>query len=333
MTPHAPGLTKRPSSSRTKYSGCSACAREPQPVWFTGMSRKIRPCRAWTASTSSRNCASGVAAGLKANRTDMAILCSDRPAACAALFTSNNVPAAPVQYDRPLAERGRCRAVVVNVGCANACTGPGGYADTVETGRVAAEAAGIPADEMLVCSTGTIGRRLAMDRVLAGARALPALLSRDAGAAAARAIMTTDTVPKQAAARFRVGGREYVVGGMCKGSGMICPNLATTLIFAATDAAVAAPDLKAALREAASRSFNRITVDGDQSTNDTFALFANGAAGGAPLAPGAEGWDAFVAALSAVALSLARQIVRDGEGASKFVTVAATAEDALAACR
>ena len=281
--------------------------------------------------------AAAYAAGLKAGRDDMALLFSDVPATCAALFTSNRVPAAPVQYDRPLAEKGRCRAAVVNVGCANACTGPAGYADTVETGRVAAEAAGVAPDEMLVCSTGTIGRRLAMDRLLAGARALPALLSRDAGAAAARAIMTTDTVPKQAAARFRAGGREYSVGGMCKGSGMICPNLATTLIFVTTDAAVAAPDLKTALREAASRSFNRITVDGDQSTNDTFALFANGAAGGPPLAPGAEGWDAFVQALSAVALSLARQIVRDGEGASKFVTVAvegaASAADALAACR
>ena len=129
--------------------------------------------------------ASGVAAGLKANRTDMAILCSDRPAACAALFTSNNVPAAPVQYDRPLAAKGRARAAVVNVGCANACTGKPGYADTVATGKAAAKALGLPVDEILVCSTGTIGRRLPMDRILKGVRLAAKALSPDGGAAAA----------------------------------------------------------------------------------------------------------------------------------------------------
>ena len=281
--------------------------------------------------------AAAFAAGLKAGRDDMALLFSDFPCECAALFTSNKIPAAPVRYDRPLAARGKCRAVVVNVGCANACTGEAGFADTVETGRVAAEAAGIPVGEMLVCSTGTIGRRLALGRVLDGARALPALLSPEGGKAAARAIMTTDTVPKQAAVSFEHRGRKYTVGGMCKGSGMICPNLATTLIFATTDAPVGKTALRAALSGAAERSFNRITVDGDQSTNDTFVLFANGAAGGPEFAPGRPGWKKFCDAVCAVALSLARQIVRDGEGASKFVTVAvegaASARDALAGCR
>jgi len=281
--------------------------------------------------------ASGVAAGLKASRTDMAMLLSDRPATCAALFTSNKVPAAPVLYDRPLAARGHCRGVVVNVGCANACTGRPGYADAVATGKVAAAAAGIPVAQMLVCSTGTIGRRLPMQRVLAGAKAAAAALKPDGGAEAAAAILTTDTVPKQAAVRFRAGGRDYVVGGMCKGSGMICPRLATTLIFLTTDAAASPAALKAALKAGAEKSFNRITVDGDQSTNDTCALFANGAAGGPAFAPGKPGWNAFAGAVSAVMLSLAKQIVMDGEGATKFVTVAvdhaATAADALAACR
>lgn len=281
--------------------------------------------------------AAAFAAGLKAGRDDMALLFSDLPCECAALFTSNRMPAAPVQYDRPIAAKGKCRAVIVNVGCANACTGPTGLADAAETGRVAAEAAGIPAGEMLVCSTGTIGRRLALERVLAGARSLPSLLDREGGARAARAIMTTDTVPKQAAAEFELRGRKYTVGGMCKGSGMICPNLATTLIFVTTDAPVGRAALRLALKAAAARSFNRITVDGDQSTNDTMVLFANGAAGGRELAPGAPGWKRFEETVCAVALSLARQIVRDGEGASKFVTVAvegaATAADALAGCR
>ena len=281
--------------------------------------------------------ASGVAAGLKANRTDMAILLSDRPASCAGLFTSNRVPAAPVQYDRPLVARGRCRGVVVNVGCANACTGKAGYADTVATGKAAAAALGVPVPQMLVCSTGTIGRRLPMDRILAGVKLAAKALRPDGGADAARAILTTDTVPKEAALRVRIGRAEYVVGGMCKGAGMICPNLATTLIFLTTDAPVAPSHLRAALKAAVAKSFNRITVDGDQSTNDTCLLFANGAAGGPALSPSAPGWKKFVDAVSAVALSLAKQIVHDGEGATKFVTVAvekaASAADALAAAR
>lgn len=281
--------------------------------------------------------ASGVEAGLKSSRMDMAMLLSERPCSSAALFTSNAMPAAPVLYDRLLARGGHCRGAVVNVGCANAATGRGGYEDCSATGRAAAAAAGVPVSQMFVCSTGTIGRRLPMDRILAGAAKAASALRPDGGADAARAIMTTDTVPKQAAARFSVGTRQYTVGGMCKGAGMICPRLATTLIFVTTDAAVPPTALKAALRQAAEKSFNRITVDGDQSTNDTFLLFANGAAGGPPLAPGAPGWKKFVETLSAVALSLAKQIVRDGEGASKFVTVAvedaATSADALAAAR
>lgn len=281
--------------------------------------------------------ASGVAAGLKVGRTDLALLLSDKPARCAALFTSNNVPAAPVLYDKPLAAKGRCRAAVINVGCANACTGEPGRADAQRMGEAAAAAVGIPVDQMFVCSTGTIGRRLPMDRILEGIPRAAAALSRGGGADAAWAILTTDTVPKQAAVRFTVDGRTYRVGGMCKGAGMICPNLATTLIFLTTDAPVSAANLRKAIRAGVEHSFNRITVDGDQSTNDTLLLLANGAAGGPALKPGAPGWEAFLEAVSAVQLSLAQQIVRDGEGATRFVTVAvekaATPKDALAACR
>lgn len=281
--------------------------------------------------------ASGVAAGLKVGRTDLALLLSDKPARCAALFTSNNVPAAPVLYDKPLAAKGRCRAAVINVGCANACTGEPGRADAQRMGEAAAAAVGIPVDQMFVCSTGTIGRRLPMDRILEGIPRAAAALSRGGGADAAWAILTTDTVPKQAAVRFMVDGRTYRVGGMCKGAGMICPNLATTLIFLTTDAPVSAANLRKAIRAGVEHSFNRITVDGDQSTNDTLLLLANGAAGGPALKPGAPGWEAFLEAVAAVQLSLAQQIVRDGEGATRFVTVAvekaATPKDALAACR
>ena len=281
--------------------------------------------------------ASGVAAGLKVGRTDLALLLSDKPARCAALFTSNNVPAAPVLYDKPLAAKGRCRAAVINVGCANACTGEPGRADAQRMGEAAAAAVGIPVDQMFVCSTGTIGRRLPMDRILDGIPRAAAALSRGGGADAAWAILTTDTVPKQAAVRFTVDGRTYRVGGMCKGAGMICPNLATTLIFLTTDAPVSAANLRKAIRAGVEHSFNRVTVDGDQSTNDTLLLLANGAAGGPALKPGAPGWEAFLEAVAAVQLSLAQQIVRDGEGATRFVTVAvekaATPKDALAACR
>ena len=281
--------------------------------------------------------ASGVAAGLKVGRTDLALLLSDKPARCAALFTSNNVPAAPVLYDKPLAAKGRCRAAVINVGCANAGTGEPGRADAQRMGEAAAAAVGIPVDQMFVCSTGTIGRRLPMDRILEGIPRAAAALSRGGGADAAWAILTTDTVPKQAAVRFMVDGRTYRVGGMCKGAGMICPNLATTLIFLTTDAPVSAANLRKAIRAGVEHSFNRITVDGDQSTNDTLLLLANGAAGGPALKPGAPGWEAFLEAVAAVQLSLAQQIVRDGEGATRFVTVAvekaATPKDALAACR
>lgn len=281
--------------------------------------------------------ACGVAAGIKANRTDMAMLLSDRASTCAGLFTSNLVAAAPVVLDRERAATGKCRGVVVNAGCANACTGSKGFTDAVEMARMAAEAVGIAENEMLVSSTGTIGRRLPMQRVAEGIKLAKDALSYDGGAAAARAIMTTDTVPKEVALKVNIGGVDVTIGGMCKGAGMICPNLATMLCYITTDAAISAEDLRAALKVAVEKSFNRITIDGDQSTNDTLIVFANGAAGGAVLTPPHEDFTLFTEALSEVAKTLAMKIVEDGEGATKFVTVAvekaANDADALRAAR
>lgn len=281
--------------------------------------------------------ACGVAAGIKANRNDMALLVSDRPAVSAGLFTSNRVAAAPVLVDRARVAAGKCRGVVVNAGCANACTGQPGYEDAVEMARLAAEAVGVPEAEMLVGSTGTIGRRLPMGRIADGIKLAKSALRSEGGDEAAHAIMTTDTVAKQAALKVKLGGVDVTIGGMCKGAGMICPNLATMLCYITTDAVIGAEALQSALKTAVSKSFNRITVDGDQSTNDTLIVFANGASGGRVPTPPHADYDRFVEALSAVAKALAMQIVEDGEGATKFVTVAvekaASDAEALAAAR
>ena len=284
--------------------------------------------------------AAGVGAEIKyKGRNDVALIVADSPCAAAAVFTTNKVAAAPVVYDREVVKGGRVQAILANSGCANACTGEEGLRDARVSALATAGELGIDPHHILVASTGVIGRRLPLERLLAGMKAAAKGLGRTSahGLAAEKAVMTTDTKPKQAAASFPFAGGRVTVGGMCKGSGMICPNLATTLIFLTTDAKVSAANLRRALKLAVARSFNRVTVDGDQSTNDTCALFANGAAGLPAIAPGKPGWDGFVATLSAVALSLAKQIVMDGEGATKFVTCAvegaATAADACAAAR
>lgn len=281
--------------------------------------------------------ACGVAAGIKVNRKDMAMVFSDEPTAVAGVFTSNKVAAAPVVLDRERVATGDCRGVVVNAGCANACTGPLGYADAVEMAHLAAVAVGVRDEQMLVSSTGTIGRRLPMARIAEGIQQMPKVLRADGGDEAAHAILTTDTVAKQAAVRLTFGDQSVVVGGMCKGAGMICPNLATMLCYVTTDARLSSADLDGALRRAVEHSFNRITVDSDQSTNDSLVLFANGASGVEIAASNTEQYEAFVSALSAVLGSLAKQIVADGEGATKFVTVsvegAASDAEALMAAR
>jgi glutamate N-acetyltransferase/amino-acid N-acetyltransferase len=211
--------------------------------------------------------------------------------------------------------------VAVNSGCANACTGPQGLVAARAMAKAAADALGIDEKRVLVCSTGVIGAPLPVERVEAGAKAAAAALSRDGGDDAARAIMTTDTVPKHAAVRMEIGGRTVTLGGMCKGSGMIDPHMATMLAFLATDAAVARDALDAALREAVDASFNRVVVDGDRSTNDTAILLANGASGAPEIDASHPDFPSFKAALRALCRELAKKMAMDGEGATKFVTV------------
>jgi glutamate N-acetyltransferase/amino-acid N-acetyltransferase len=258
-------------------------------------------------------------------RDDIAVIASDRPCAAAGVFTRNLVKAAPVVISQLTLRRGTgIHAVVANAGNANACTGAQGLRDTLRMCSLTADAMGRDPVEVLACSTGVIGRQLPMERVGSGIRAAVGALSRDSGDLAARAIMTTDTVPKTATAGFTAGSVEHHVGGMAKGSGMIHPDMATLLAFVTTDADVAAGDLQSLLGEVADSSFNCVTVDGDTSTNDSLIALANGAAGGPALIPGTEGFASLRTAFLAVCESLAEQVVADAEGATKHFRVAVT---------
>ena len=268
--------------------------------------------------------AAGVGAEIKyKGRNDVALIVADAPCNAAAVFTTNKVAAAPVVYDREIVKGGKVQAILANSGCANACTGEDGMKDAELSALATAGELGVSPKHVLVASTGVIGRRLPMDRLLAGMKAAKAALGRtfEHGLAAEKAVMTTDTRPKQACARVKIGGRTVTVGGMSKGSGMIEPNMATMLGFITTDAAISVAMLRRALKLALSKSFNRVVVDGDESTNDSLFLLASGAAGNEPIVKAGEDFDAFTAALEAVAVSLAKQMATDGEGATKFVTV------------
>ena len=284
--------------------------------------------------------AAGVAAEVKyKGRNDVALIVADEPCAAASLFTTNKVAAAPVVYDRSVIKGGRIQAILANSGCANACTGEQGLADARLSALVTAGELGIDPHHVLVASTGVIGRRLPMDRLLAGMKLAKKALGRTAahGLDAEKAIMTTDTRPKQACAATTVGGKKVVVGGMSKGSGMIEPNMATMLGFVTTDAAVSPRMLRRALQLAVGKSFNRLVVDGDESTNDSVFLLASGKAGNREIDKPGKDFDAFLEALESVCVSLARQMATDGEGATKFVTVtvkgAKTERDAERAAR
>ena len=268
--------------------------------------------------------AAGVAAEIKyKGRNDVALLVADAPCAAAAVFTTNRVAAAPVLYDREIVKGGKVQAILANSGCANACTGEQGLKDAKLSALVTAGELGIDPQHVLVASTGVIGRPLPMERLLAGVKLAKAALGRTAahGLAAEKAVMTTDTRPKEACVTTVIGGKKVTVGGMAKGSGMIEPNMATMLGFVTTDAAVSPAMLRRALRLAIAKSFNSLVVDGDESTNDSVFLLASGAAGNAPITRGGADFEAFRAALEAVCVSLARQMATDGEGATKFVTV------------
>jgi glutamate N-acetyltransferase/amino-acid N-acetyltransferase len=276
--------------------------------------------------------ASAVAAGIKPDRNDLSVIVADAPCAAAGVFTTNRAVAAPVLVSREHVASGRARAVVVNAGCANAATGDGGLRDAREMAERTASALGCAPAEVLVASTGVIGVALPMDKVRAGIDAACRSLGRERGAEVARAILTTDTRPKEALVEATIGGRTVRVAGIAKGAGMIAPNMATLLAFFTTDAAVAPKVLQAALASAVGESLNRITVDGDTSTNDTAIALASGASGAASIdGPGAD-HDRFVAALTEVSRRLAEMVVRDGEGATRMAEIrvegAATARDA-----
>ena len=284
--------------------------------------------------------AAGVTCGLKrSGKADLALLYSTAPCNAAGTFTSNLFPAAPVILCRERIENGAgIRAIVVNSGVANACTGELGMQHAREVAKLAAAALGIDESQALSCSTGRIGVQLPMDKLAAGIQAAAAAKKPDGGHEAALAIMTTDTRPKECAVSFTVAGKKVTIGGMTKGAGMIAPHMypavphATMLCFVTTDAAASNADLTKFLAEAVDVSFNRITVDNDMSTNDTCLLLANGASGAEIRYDGSEAAGLFAAALRHVVQTLAKGMVMDGEGSSKFVEVVVTgAKDAAQA--
>jgi len=274
----------------------------------------------------------GAACGLKdSGNPDVAVIASAVPAVAAAAFTTNRVQAAPVVVGRPRAAAGRLQAVVVNSGNANAYTGRAGIAVARAMCRTAAKALGIPEALVLPSSTGRIGVTPPSDRICRGVAAACAALSPDGFHDALAGIMTTDAFPKFSVDAVVIGGREVTVAGMAKGAGMIAPRMllagrsapahATTLAYVCTDAAVSVPALRRALETALPQSFNAIVVDGDTSTNDTVALLANGFAGNPPLTAAAKAFPAFCGAVVRVLHDLARQVVKDGEGATKLVDI------------
>ncbi|HEY5506209.1 MAG TPA: bifunctional glutamate N-acetyltransferase/amino-acid acetyltransferase ArgJ, partial [Coriobacteriia bacterium] len=249
------------------------------------------------------------------------LLVAQRAVPAAAVYTTNTVAAAPVVISRAHTAAGIVRAAVVNSGNANACTGPQGLLDARAMAIAVGERLGCAEDQVVVSSTGVIGVPLPLDLVLAGVNDASAHLTAVGGPDAAEAIRTTDTFAKQTAVELTVGNVAYRVGGMAKGSGMIQPNMATMLAFVTTDAPLTSAACDAALRAATGRTFNRITVDSDTSTNDMCLLMASGAAGGEPIEPGDARFGAIAEAIHLVCGDLARMIVRDGEGATKFVAV------------
>jgi len=261
------------------------------------------------------------AAVKKPGRLDLALIFSQSPAQVAAVFTTNQVKAAPVLISQERAKNGVCRALIVNSGNANACTGEQGMADALDYARLASETLGIADDELLICSTGVIGQRLPVQRIRAGIQPLVDGLTAGTLANVASAIMTTDTFAKMEEREGQVAGTTYRIAGIAKGAGMIMPNMATMLSFLVTDAAVDADFLKSAFVEAVNGSFNAITVDGDTSTNDTALIMANGAAGNPTIKAGTPEGAEFTRLLHDVLLSLAKLIVKDGEGATKFVEI------------
>jgi glutamate N-acetyltransferase/amino-acid N-acetyltransferase len=287
----------------------------------------VTAARGWQAGTAAcgiKAFTAGASALPGDQREDLTVFASDRPCDAGGVFTTNRVKSASVVIDQLHLKNNRTRALVVCSGNANACTGAQGFRDALQMAKLTADRLDLDPSQVLVGTTGVIGRYLPMEAVKRGIAGACAALTKDGGEAAARAIMTTDTVPKTHAIEFELEGVRVRVGGMSKGSGMIHPNLATMLAYVTTDAAVAPGWVASAVRRIADRSFNQVTVDGDSSTNDTFIVLANGAAGNPAVEPGTPASEALEEAILEVSRELARSIARDGEGATKLLTVRVT---------
>ena len=293
--------------------------------------------RAGTAACGIKAFTAGASAIPREQKDDLCVIHSAYPCDTGGVFTTNKVKSASVVIDQLHLQRNRVQAVTINSGNANACTGAQGFRDALLMAKLSADRLDLDPDQVLVSSTGVIGRYLPMDAIKPGIAQACGQLSADTGEAAARAIMTTDTVPKTAQVEVDLGAVTVRVGGMCKGSGMIHPNMATMLAYITTDAAVESGLMAKLVKSVADRSFNQVTIDGDSSTNDSFLIFANGAAGNEPVRADSVQAEQLEAGLVHVAQELARAIARDGEGATKLITVrvldAATDDDAREAAR
>jgi len=256
------------------------------------------------------------------SRKDLMVINAGTSVSAAAVFTTNKVQAAPVLLSKQHVQTGMAQAIVVNSGNANACNGEAGMRDAREMSRLVADGLGIPFEQILIASTGVIGRPMPMDVIRGGIQKAIARLDPGTDQDSAEAIMTTDTVPKFSAVRCDISGKTATIGGIAKGSGMICPNMATMIAVLTTDVAIAPGALKAALNAAVGKSFNCITIDGDMSTNDTVFMLANGASGHPMITmPSGTDYKSFVKALEFICTDLAKKIARDGEGATKLVEI------------
>ncbi len=292
--------------------------------------------RAGTAACGIKAFTAGASAIPRAQRSDLAVIQSERLCDTGGVFTTNKVKSASVVIDNLHLQHNRVQALVINSGNANACTGAQGFKDALQMAKLTADQLDLDPDQVLVSSTGVIGRYMPMNAVKAGIAAACANLDADHGEDAARAIMTTDSVPKTATLEITLGGAPVRIGGMCKGSGMIHPNMATMLAYITTDAVVEPGLMASMVKSIADRSFNQVSVDGDSSTNDTFLILANGMASNETVRAGSPEAEILRSAILQVAQKLARAIARDGEGATKLITVkisggATAAEAGLAA--
>ncbi|MDP3786565.1 MAG: bifunctional glutamate N-acetyltransferase/amino-acid acetyltransferase ArgJ [Candidatus Omnitrophota bacterium] len=265
--------------------------------------------------------AAGVNCGIKKNKPDLALIISKIPALAAGIFTKNAVKAAPVIISEKHLKSGRAQAIIVNSGNANCLTGKKGIDDAMETAKAVAGSMWISPSDVLVASTGVIGKPLDAGKIKAAVSKLISQLSVAGELSAAKAIMTTDLCPKRIAVAVSIGGQTVKIGGIAKGSGMICPNMATMLCFLTTDADIELKALRSSLRDSVEDSFNAITVDGDMSTNDTVFILANCLAGNPRIKYGTKDYKIFCDALGYVTTYLAKEIARDGEGASKFIEI------------